>query len=114
MVSYHTWSAHQSAANFGSPHEFLPERWLAPSSSEPSPFAADIKDAFGPFSVGRNNCLGKSLAYAELRLILGRLLWNFDLEFPGPLSECPNWREQKMFMLMEKAPLPIRLTPVGR
>lgn len=113
-VSYHTWSAHKSESNFNHPNKFLPDRWLPPSFTESSPFASDVKDAFGPFSVGRNNCLGRNLAYAEMRLILARLVWNFDIVFPGPLSECPNWWEQKVFVLMEKAPLQVRLRPVDR
>ena len=112
-VSYHTWSAHRSESNFNHPSEFLPDRWLPPTTTE-SPFATDVKDAFGPFSLGRNSCLGRNLAYAEMRLILARLVWSFDIEFPGHLSECPNWWEQKMFLLTEKEPLHVRLRPVNK
>ena len=55
-----------------------------------------------------------NLAYAEIRLMLARLVWNFDIEFPGPLSECPKWWEQKIFVLMEKAPLQVRLRLADR
>ena len=53
-----------------------------------------------------------SLAYAEMRLILARLLWNFDLE----LDEMSRrWMyEMKMFLLWEKQPLYVKLTPVVR
>jgi hypothetical protein len=47
-----------------------------------------------------------------MRLILARLLWNFDLE----LDERSRWwmSEMKMFLLWEKQPLFVKLTPVVR
>lgn len=56
-----------------------------------------------PFSVGPRNCIGRNLANAEMRLILTRVLWKFDLEL------CPEsatrWDEQRSFILWEKKPL---------
>jgi cytochrome P450 len=100
-------SANKSPANFARPAEFLPERWL-PSS----PFPNDIKAAFQPFSVGPRSCIGKILAYAEMRLILARLLWNFNLESPVPLSDSLDWTTQKIYMMVEKQPFYVRLMPV--
>lgn len=36
----------------------------------------------------------RSLANVEMRLIMTRLLWNFDLEI---MPECKNWNEQDIF-----------------
>jgi hypothetical protein len=47
-----------------------------------------------------------SLAYAEMRLILARLLWNFDLSLP---PSSGNWIKQEMFILWQKEPLNIIL-----
>ena len=65
-----------------------------------------------PFSFGPRNCLGKNLAYAEMRVILAKVLWHFDLELrPG----MDDWLERhKLFMLWEKPALMVRLTPVER
>lgn len=52
-----------------------------------------------------------SLAYAEMRLILAHVLWNFDLELA---TESENWADQKIFSLWEKGPLYVKLTPVVR
>lgn len=52
-----------------------------------------------------------SLAYAEMRLILARLLWNFDLEL---MPESRNWKDQKIYTLWEKGALNVKLTPVAR
>ena len=48
-----------------------------------------------------------SLAYAELRNILARMLWNFDME----LSDVSkNWRDQRVFVLWEKPGMMVKLT----
>lgn len=63
--------------------------------------------------VNKRNILIKSnnsLAYAEMRLILARFLWNFNLELA---DDSTQWVENmKMFNLWEKPPLFVKLTPV--
>ncbi|KAF5703768.1 cytochrome P450 monooxygenase [Fusarium globosum] len=106
-VGIHQWSTFRSAENFHDPDVFHPERWLG----DPR-FAADQKDAFQPFSHGPRNCLGRNLAYAEMRLILARLLWNFDLELQ---PKCKNWiADQKTYSLWQKVDLDVKLVPVKR
>lgn len=53
-----------------------------------------------------------SLVYAEIRLILAKVLWHFDLRLsPG----TNNWVErQEIYTLYEKGPLNVYLTPVKR
>lgn len=43
-----------------------------------------------------------------MRLALARLLFNFDIE---ATPECEGWDKQKVFLLWEKRPLMIKLTP---
>lgn len=50
-----------------------------------------------------------SLAYAEMRTILARLLFNFDIELVDPEID---WFNQKVFFLWTKLPLNVYLTPV--
>ncbi|CCF41680.1 hypothetical protein CH063_11889 [Colletotrichum higginsianum] len=51
-------------------------------------------------------------SYSEMKLILARLIWNFDMELA---AESRNWAEkQKIFILWDKGPLRVRLTPVIR
>ena len=53
-----------------------------------------------------------SLAQAEMRLILARLLWNFDLELE---ERSQRWMdEMKMYIVWEKQPLFVKLAPVVR
>lgn len=54
-----------------------------------------------------------SLAYMEMRVILARFVWNFDLEFDDP-AKSENWPDQKVFNLFSKPPLEVRLIPAKR
>ncbi|KUJ13551.1 cytochrome P450 [Mollisia scopiformis] len=84
------------------PVSFHPERFLGDER-----FEDDDREALQPFHVGPRNCLGKNLAYTEMRLILARVIWNFDME----LSEGgEGWLEgQRPFNLWDKGPLMVRL-----
>lgn len=45
---------------------------------------------------------------AEMRLILARTLWNFDLEL---CDESLNWQDgQRIFTVWEKKPLLVKVT----
>lgn len=100
----HQSAAYQSPLNFHRADEFLPERWLPPAKEDPSsPFYTDNRDVLQPFSVGPRNCIGRNLADAEMRMILARVLWNFDLELC--LESRRGWEEQRSFLLWEKKPL---------
>ncbi|KAH8883169.1 cytochrome P450 [Thozetella sp. PMI_491] len=95
--------AYMSPTNFKDPESFVPERWLSGSD-----YDSDRREALQPFSLGPRNCIGKNLAYHEIRLILSRVLWNFDLEL-CPQSE--NWADQKVFILWQKHPLMVKMKP---
>ncbi|KAL4995183.1 cytochrome P450 [Aspergillus recurvatus] len=96
-VSVHQSAAYRSASNFHLPDDFIPERWLPGARNDPSsPFYNDNRAVVQPFSVGPRNCIGRNLAFAEMRVILARVLWNFDLEL---CRESVNWSEQKSYAL---------------
>lgn len=63
-----------------------------------------------PFSAGPRDCIGKNLAYAEMRVVVALLLWHFDLEaLPGQ----DDWiAKQKVYnSVWAKGPLMIKWTP---
>ncbi|KAJ0420805.1 cytochrome P450 [Aspergillus carlsbadensis] len=92
-------AGHQSAAYRAG----LPEMRDDPSS----PFYSDNREVLQPFSTGPRNCIGKNLAYNEMRMILAKVLWNFDLEL---CVESKEWWNQRAFELWEKPPLMCKLT----
>ncbi|KAF2217364.1 hypothetical protein CERZMDRAFT_63537 [Cercospora zeae-maydis SCOH1-5] len=93
--------------NFRDPEMFVPERWLS-GSAEGARYFQDKKHALQPFSVGPRNCLGKNLAYHEMRLILTKVLYNFDMSL---CEESKRWADQKTFILWQKPQLMVQLTP---
>ncbi|KAI9168043.1 Cytochrome P455 monooxygenase [Paramyrothecium foliicola] len=105
-VSVSHLSAYYSEENWTEPQKFVPERFLGEAR-----YANDARSVLNPFSLGPRNCIGRNLAYAEMRLIMARLLWNFDLELK---PECANWDEQKIRGFWEKGELLVNLKRVER
>jgi hypothetical protein len=52
-----------------------------------------------------------SLAYVEMRTILARLVFNFDLRIA---DESRGWIDQKVYNLWKKGQMRVYLTPVQR
>ncbi len=100
------YAACNSSRNFRNPEQFAPERWLG----DPR-FKTDRRGGMLPFGIGPRNCLGQNLAYVEMRLILAKLLWSFDLELCG---ESEGWGKLKVFMTWSKRPLWVKLIPARR
>ena len=57
------------------------------------------------------SCIGKYLGYAELRLILGNMMWHFDLELAEDRRN-PDWTKQKSYAVVEKEPLDLRVVSI--
>ncbi|RMZ72790.1 averantin oxidoreductase [Pyrenophora seminiperda CCB06] len=104
-------AACNSRRNFSEPDKYAPERWMMMpgSSSDANEYAGDTKSASQVFSLGPRDCLGRTIATAMMRLIVAHLVWHFDLEqcFPD------NWAEQKVYLVWEKPPLPVKLHPAA-
>ncbi|KAK5049089.1 hypothetical protein LTR84_005512 [Exophiala bonariae] len=100
-------SVHQLAANTYSEcwvgsTSFIPERWLG----DPK-FEHDERDILQPFNVGPRDCIGRNLAYINMRLILARILHKFDIQL---VNEGQDWiGEQKIYSAWEKLPLTVYL-----
>ncbi|CAK7225827.1 hypothetical protein SEUCBS140593_006035 [Sporothrix eucalyptigena] len=107
IVSVNHWATYHSEQNFRNAFDFAPERWLG----DPQ-YKDDRKDALNPFSIGPRNCLGKNLANSEMRLIIARLLYNFDLEL---MTESKDWAvEQKHYWIWQKPELHVKLHRVKK
>ncbi|KAI1076811.1 cytochrome P450 [Whalleya microplaca] len=72
-------------SSYESADQFIPERWTTRPEM--------VKDArgFAPFSQGRFNCVGKSLAMSEMRFVIALLIKKFEVGFWG------NDRGERLF-----------------
>ncbi|RSL96790.1 hypothetical protein CEP52_011285 [Fusarium oligoseptatum] len=106
VVAIHQWAMYHNTKHFKDPFTYHPERFLG----DPK-FESDHKDVLQPFHVGPRNCLGRNLAYVEMRVILARIIWNFDLSLA---EQSQDWLErQKVYIFWDKGPLIVNLTPVS-
>ncbi|KAF9878801.1 isotrichodermin C-15 hydroxylase [Colletotrichum karsti] len=106
FVEIQQWSSNHSPDNWAEPWKFDPERFIDEDSSNVNQF-----DSLQAFSVGPRNCIGRNLAYAEMRLVLARIIFEFDVSL-GKDNE--DWIErQRAFGLWDRIPLKVYLTPVS-
>lgn len=116
-VAVSPWSSTHSRLNFRDPDLFRPERWLGEE-----PFQDDRLGASLPFGTGPRVCIGRHLAYLEMRLIVAHLLWNFDMKLDRGEFEEKNqvWgldgtmKPTKVFHSMMKPELWVQLKEVQR
>ncbi|SMQ48585.1 unnamed protein product [Zymoseptoria tritici ST99CH_3D7] len=102
-VGVHQLSTYRLESNFKDAYKFHPERWLGDER-----YANDHLDALEAFSVGPRSCIGKNLAWHEMRLILTNILFHFDLQLS---KESIDWHDQKIYTIWEKRPLLVRAVP---
>ena len=128
-VGVNVYSMGHSPANWERAEEFIPERHAREDEVKCDGERiglSDRREALQPFSYGPRNCIGRkqvpavgtsdeadgfSLAYIEMRLILAKLLWTFDLELQSG-SEDPV--VQKIYGIWQKRPIMVKLTHAQR
>ena len=117
-VAVSPWASTRSLLNFHEPDMFRPERWLGDEK-----YANDNLNASLPFGTGPRVCIGRHLAYLEMRLILSHLLWSFDfgIDREGDYGERNKvWgldgkmKPMRLFHSMTKPELWLRLKEVQR
>ncbi|MCJ1258246.1 Cytochrome P450 monooxygenase orf11 [Lignoscripta atroalba] len=94
IVSTNPLAASVSAENFDDPWEFNPQRWLGQNDT-------DTLEASQPFSMGVRSCLGRSLGWMELQLILAKMHFKYDMEL---LDESLDWHRDSMMHTLWKKP----------
>ena len=57
--------------------------------------------------------MGKSLAWAEMRLVVAHLLWNFDIRASDGIKPL-EWTSQKIFWAWDKQPVKVRISKARR
>ncbi|KHN95649.1 Cytochrome P450 [Metarhizium album ARSEF 1941] len=103
VVSVSPFVTARDGANFRTPDEFCPERWLNGDGA-----SADNTGASKPFSTGPRGCLGVNLAYLEMRLVLANLVYLFDWEL---VSDVDWMRDAREGIVWQKPALVVRFLP---
>lgn len=115
IVSGHQFTLGHHPAYFADAEEFHPERWLP--HSHPlfkQRYANDVLEASKPFLIGPRTCLGKNLAYLEMRIVLSKLVLLFDWEAMQTLGRGQevDWhRDTRVQFLWAKPELRVRYIP---
>ncbi|KAI8240870.1 Cytochrome P450 monooxygenase 1 [Colletotrichum sp. SAR 10_96] len=107
-----------SEINIGSVSKLSPDNWPDPWKFDPERFLESEKtnvnrlDSLQAFSVGPRNCIGRNLAYSEMRMVLARVIFDFDMALaPGN----GDWiKRQRAYGLWDRVPLNVYLMPVAR
>ncbi|KAJ2990397.1 hypothetical protein NUW58_g2604 [Xylaria curta] len=99
IVSTNPVAASLDPANFKGPLSFKPERWLGPNKE-------DNLEASQPFSLGPRVCLGRHLGLLELRTVLAKLMWTFELNM---VESTLDWHGQsEMHTFWSRPPLRVQ------
>ncbi|KAF7911958.1 uncharacterized protein EAE98_011715 [Botrytis deweyae] len=109
IIHVYPWATFRNPDNFTDPNSFRPERWLLPTHPRyDARYAKDNLACVKPFSHGPRDCLGKNLAYNEMRLIISRILFRLDYEL---LAGQETWHNnQRAYLIWKKNPLNVRFT----
>ena len=115
----HTYSLQRDPRYFSPLSDsFIPERWLSEDQREalePKIFNSQTEfihntAAFIPFSTGPANCVGKNLAWMEMRMVITLMASRFDLAF-DPAYDPSQWYDDICdYFITVKGPLPVRLS----
>lgn len=92
------YSIHRQEQYYRQAETYMPERWIEGSTctARGSSWQTSRDDvetarrAFCPFSIGPRGCIGKSMAFMEMRLTLARLVFLFDMERADSVGEDAN------------------------
>ncbi|CAH0043516.1 unnamed protein product [Clonostachys solani] len=113
QISY--FSAARSPRYFTKPLEFRPERWLPPDHPSFNPkYGDDNLKASKPFSQGPRGCPGGPIASATVRLLMAKVLWQFDLEFGAGQRDLSFEKDYKFLAFWDKPVFRVRFKPVQR
>ncbi|KAI6347935.1 hypothetical protein MCOR25_010866 [Pyricularia grisea] len=87
------------------PHEFVPERWIPEETAFSEYHDYDKFQVRLPFGYGPRMCIGKNIAYHELRGVLASLVYEFDL---ASTRETVEWLYIKSSNVWSKPDLKVR------
>jgi cytochrome P450 len=95
---------------FHDPEIWHPERWLPSAENDlDSPFHHDHGKAVRAFGWGPHICVGEPLGWAQMRLMLARMVWEFDIRDAGTENSRIEWGNQEVFAVIDKHRLDVTI-----
>lgn len=80
MVGTPMYAIHHNKEYYPEPFKYQPDRWLNKDSQK-------AKNAFCAFQIGLRGCVGKSLAYMELKLAVAKIVFSYDMRVAEEVDE---------------------------
>ncbi|KAH8724709.1 cytochrome P450 [Phaeosphaeriaceae sp. PMI808] len=74
------WPMQYNADYYPEPYKFRPERWIVGEEGSTKESVALAESAFCAFSTGSRGCVGKNMAWLEMRLVMTKMMWRFELQ----------------------------------
>lgn len=105
VISTQTYVMHRDSRNFTNPDEFIPERWI----NEPKEGEVFNLKAFSAFGYGPTGCIGKNVAYHEMRAVVARFVQTFDAHLEDAFDISKFKRSIKDCFVMVKDPIPVSI-----
>ncbi|TQN68726.1 Cytochrome P450 monooxygenase FUM2 [Colletotrichum shisoi] len=107
-VAVAAWTMSNSSLHWKDPAAFVPERWLLEETDFSAYHEYDNRVAWLAFGTGPRTCIGKNIAMHEIRGVLARFLYDFDLALT---PETVDWLHVKTHSIWAKPKLMARVTP---
>jgi cytochrome P450 len=79
QVSTAVWAMQYNPEYYPEPLAFRPERWIVGKDGSTEESVAVAESAFSTFSTGPRGCVGKNMAMLEMRIVIAKLIWKFEL-----------------------------------
>ncbi|KAJ4324204.1 hypothetical protein N0V94_001416 [Neodidymelliopsis sp. IMI 364377] len=118
LVSTAFWAMHYNKEYYPEPLQFRPERWIANEAGSTAESVALAESAFCAFSAGSRGCVGKNMAWLEMRIVMAKTLWKYEIKQDpknglggGSADARPGRREEgqyqtyEMFVSNRKGPM---------
>jgi cytochrome P450 len=118
LLSTAFWAMHYNKDYYPQPLQFCPERWIVGEAGSTADSVALAESAFCAFSAGSRGCVGKNMAWLEMRIVMAKTLWKFEIKQDphnnlggGSVDARPGRREEgqyqtyEMFVSNRKGPM---------
>ncbi|KAH7316854.1 cytochrome P450 [Stachybotrys elegans] len=114
QVQYGNYAFTRDPRFFHDAYRYRPQRWLSKDHGLwDSAYANDRVNDFNPWSLGVRACPGMKLSSDEIKLIMAKVLWTFDVEIMHG-QHVDFERDFRMYGMLTKPDVWVRFHPVVR